>query len=150
MARTLSARPGDGVGEAKMLQLSDRRFRNQTAARTNVAVPFLGLLILAVTFSPDRAAADLISPSFSGPTLDPGLTEVGSAGTSYTVGNGTLTLQIPSGLRSGDVLAGVATTAPISGDFVVSVDASGPALGRADLGILIGNVDFSDRWRMYS
>lgn len=104
-------------------------------------LPAAALLILGLLALPGHLDAAVFSPSFTGPALDSGLVESGSAGTSASVGGGTLSLDQAPGLGNG--LVSVSTAAQVSGDFVATVTASGVGLGRADVGLMLGTADFS-------
>jgi hypothetical protein len=98
------------------------------------------VILAAVLTRPDPAAATVFAPGFAGPGLDAGLDASGTAGTSYSVGGGTLTFSQAAGEGNGDV--SVTSTLRVSGNFVATVIASGPKLGAADLGLVLGTADF--------
>lgn len=102
-------------------------------------------LAAAIVAAPGQGRASvLLAPAFTGPALDAGLAYAGSPGTTDSVAGGTLTLTLPAGTRTGDVEAYVYTSALFSGDFTVAVTADASRLGQADLGVLVGEGDFSD------
>jgi hypothetical protein len=90
---------------------------------------------------PSVSSATVFPTDFSGPTLEAGLIDAGSPGTSYTVGQGKLVLKQAAGYGNGQVTVSALT--PLTGDFVMSITASAVDLGRADLGIVLGSADWT-------
>lgn len=121
------------------------------AARRAALTTMLGRIIMAVApaalgiagafLAPPPASAFVFMPTFGRPSLDAGLVEGGTPGTSYTVGGGALVLKQGAGQSNGYIWA--TTETPVGGDFEVRVTALGSNLGRADSGIVVGTPDWT-------
>jgi len=110
------------------------------AARATPVVNCATALAFMVAI-PSVSSATVFPTGFAGPSLEPGMVESGTAGTSYTVGGGTLVLSQAAGEGNGQVT--VSLVSPVTGDFSLAVTVSAGSLGRADLGIVLGTADWS-------
>lgn len=128
-----------------MLRWLDRSLRtdnsSQTVGRCGKRAAQCVTVLTATLLGPVPALGAVFAPGFEGPQLDTGLEVSASPGTSYTVGGGRLVLDTAA-IQSDERIT-VGTTFQVAGDFIATVTASGTALGRADLGLMLGTPDWS-------